>query len=320
MDELQSNEYYYNLRAHFSFHELILKDYEAMTQLQQVVSFNPQQIRDKVVLDIGSGPGVFSILAARAGAKKVYAWEPSIQAQYSEENIKANNFSDVIQVLSGPIDSLEIEPVDVLFTTNIGHGIYLNSLLQEFAYAKEHYLKEGGTILPSELRVSIGTFSPSVLFSNISYWKDVYGFDYTPIEEDQKKLPFLGSMASSRVKTDSYQIYEAPFGSGEHKGIFDREFELHVQSVGQICGFLLWFAMGFTLPSRSIVISTAPEDFDTHWSQVCVPFGEWLDMKIGDTIKGRISMRPAANMKSIAYCVDYTINDGEMRQIRSIFK
>jgi hypothetical protein len=41
----------------------------------QVLSYNRVQLRDKTIIDIGSGTGVFSLLAA----SHVYALEPSVQ-------------------------------------------------------------------------------------------------------------------------------------------------------------------------------------------------------------------------------------------------
>jgi tRNA G37 N-methylase Trm5 len=48
----------------------------------QVPSFNPLQILDRIILDIGSdaGAGLFSLLTVRARARHVDCWELSIQS------------------------------------------------------------------------------------------------------------------------------------------------------------------------------------------------------------------------------------------------
>ena len=57
---------------------------------------NPSLFRDAVVMDVGCGTGILSLLAARAGAKRVFAVEASKIADKAEANIKASGYSDVI--------------------------------------------------------------------------------------------------------------------------------------------------------------------------------------------------------------------------------
>ena len=52
---------------------------------------------DSVVLDLGCGPGYFALLAARLGAKRVYAVEPDPVIQFAREAAIANKLSDQIE-------------------------------------------------------------------------------------------------------------------------------------------------------------------------------------------------------------------------------
>jgi len=57
-----------------------------------------------IVLDVGTGSGILSLLAVRAGAKKVYAVEIADDvAGFARLNIKSNNLSDRIEVISADI-------------------------------------------------------------------------------------------------------------------------------------------------------------------------------------------------------------------------
>lgn len=54
-----------------------------------------------VVLDIGTGSGILALLAARAGAKEVYAVEfDEYVADVASENIKTNNYNNIITVIT----------------------------------------------------------------------------------------------------------------------------------------------------------------------------------------------------------------------------
>lgn len=55
---------------------------------------NAEQLKGKVVLDIGCGTGILSIFAARAGAQHVYAIDNAEIAEYANEIVKRNGFAD----------------------------------------------------------------------------------------------------------------------------------------------------------------------------------------------------------------------------------
>ena len=53
-----------------------------------------------VVADIGTGAGIFSLLACRFGAKRVYAFEPSGVIELAREIAAVNGFADRIEFIS----------------------------------------------------------------------------------------------------------------------------------------------------------------------------------------------------------------------------
>lgn len=56
------------------------------------------------VLDVGTGSGILALLSVRAGAKKVYAVEIAEDvAEFARLNIKSNNLSNKIEVISADI-------------------------------------------------------------------------------------------------------------------------------------------------------------------------------------------------------------------------
>lgn len=60
------------------------------------IDSNPALFRGAIVMDVGCGTGILSLLAARAGAKKVIAVEASKIADKAEAIFQASEYKDVI--------------------------------------------------------------------------------------------------------------------------------------------------------------------------------------------------------------------------------
>jgi len=68
-EEANVDETYFKGYEEMSVHELMLKDKPRNKAYREAIEMS---VKDKVVLDIGTGPAAFlALLAARAGAKKV---------------------------------------------------------------------------------------------------------------------------------------------------------------------------------------------------------------------------------------------------------
>ncbi|HEX6912250.1 MAG TPA: 50S ribosomal protein L11 methyltransferase, partial [Longimicrobium sp.] len=68
-----------------------------------------------VVLDVGAGTGVFSLLACRAGARRVYAVEPADAIHTARELARENGFADRIDFIQGVSTAIGLpEKADVV--------------------------------------------------------------------------------------------------------------------------------------------------------------------------------------------------------------
>ena len=71
-----------------------------------------------VVLDIGAGPGIFTLLACKAGARKVYAVEPDGSIEVAREAVAANGFQDRVEFIQALSTEITLpEQVDVIVAT-----------------------------------------------------------------------------------------------------------------------------------------------------------------------------------------------------------
>src|SRR5215831_18693579 len=97
-----------------------LRDYGTMIADQARTTAYVEALRravrpGDVVLDLGAGTGIFSLLACRFGARRVHACDTNAAVEVARELARSNGFADRIVCHEGPSQLLTLpEPVDVL--------------------------------------------------------------------------------------------------------------------------------------------------------------------------------------------------------------
>ena len=62
---------YFSSYSDLSIHKLMLSDEPRMNAYRSFIESNKHLFVDKIVMDVGAGTGILSLLSARAGAKHV---------------------------------------------------------------------------------------------------------------------------------------------------------------------------------------------------------------------------------------------------------
>ncbi|ONM54450.1 Protein arginine N-methyltransferase 1.1, partial [Zea mays] len=128
----------------------MLKDVVRTKTYQNVITQSSFLIKNKVVLDVGAGTGILSLFCAKAGAKHVYAIECSQMADMAQEIVKSNGYSDVITVIKGKVEEIElpVPKVDVIISEWMGYFLLFENMLNTVLYARDKWLADGGVVLP----------------------------------------------------------------------------------------------------------------------------------------------------------------------------
>lgn len=103
---------------------IFFADTERMEFYYKAVMENKALFEDKIVLDVGCGLGFLSILAAKAGAKKVYAVEASSQVfVLAQLSFAKSGYESVIEAVNKPIEEVVIENryVDIIISEWMGY-------------------------------------------------------------------------------------------------------------------------------------------------------------------------------------------------------
>ena len=102
-----------------------------------------------VVVDLGSGPGFFALIACRAGARRVYAIDLAEIVQFGRGFATANGFSDRIEFLQGDSRHIQLpERADVIVSDIRGALPFSGHSLLSLEDARLRFLAEGGAMIP----------------------------------------------------------------------------------------------------------------------------------------------------------------------------
>jgi predicted RNA methylase len=129
-----------------------------------------QSVRDKVVVDIGTGTGLLSVLAAKAGARKVFAVEiDQGRAEYAR-----NVFAEVgvdVEVVNADFLTTDI-PADIYVSETIGSQIFNENIIA----ISDHARKYGGQFIPGRFEITAVVYENHPIFPLVQSKSDAFEF------------------------------------------------------------------------------------------------------------------------------------------------
>ncbi|KAI4545957.1 hypothetical protein MG293_002512 [Ovis ammon polii] len=297
-EEMTSRDYYFDSYAHFGIHEEMLKDEVRTLTYRNSMYHNKHVFKDKVVLDVGSGTGILSMFAAKAGAKKVFGIECSSISDYSEKIIKANHLDNIITIFKGKVEEVElpVEKVDIIISEWMGYCLFYESMLATVIFARDKWLKPGGLMFPDRAALYVVAIEDRQYKDfKIHWWENVYGFDMTCIRDVAMKEPLVDIVDPKQVVTNACLIKEVDIYTVKTEELsFTSAFCLQVQRNDYVHALVTYFNIEFTKCHKKMGFSTAPDAPYTHWKQTVFYLEDYLTVRRGEEIYGTISMKPNA--------------------------
>lgn len=239
---------------------------------------------DSVVLDLGAGTGILGLMAAQAGARRVYLVEPEPVVLLAREFAAANGLADRVIVMQGRIEEIELpEQVDVIVSVFTGNLLYSEDLLPALFHARDRYLKPGGKLLPHRAELWCAPWHmPSLHDDRIARWS-------TPAMEldvsagRRFAANDLVALSQSEISGCALagglplcQVDLLAATNADCKG----EAEWQTESSGLCHGFLCWIRIGLA----DEWLSTDPQSPELHWMNVLLPVDRPIPLQTGDRL------------------------------------
>lgn len=244
-----------------------------------------------VVADIGTGPGILSLLACRYGAKRVYAFEPSGIIELAREIAAANGFADRIQFISKKsTDSSLPERVNTIVSDVRGILPFFDQSLVSLIDARERFLAPGGRMIPQSDTVWIaGVNAPELHRESLQPWSGrPYGFDMSAAcvrTTNSVGQCFLTS-------TDQLSLEPRCLATLDYAALEQTDLcatvSWTVEHALQVHGVVVWFD---SVLADGVTFSNRPGAPRLIYSQAFFPWPEALEVSPGDTVTVTISAR-----------------------------
>lgn len=318
---------YFSSYDHFGIHEEMLKDQTRTLAYRSAIYQNASMFKDKVVLDVGCGTGILSMFAARSGAKHVIGVDMSNIINMARKIVDLNGFSDKITLIQGKMEEIELPfpKVDIIVSEWMGYFLLYESMLDTVLYARDKYLVPGGLIFPDKATMHIaGIEDGEYKEEKIGFWRDVYGFDYSPFQEIVMSEPLVDVVDQRVVNTSSAKICDLDLYTVKVEDLaFSSTFHIKANRDDQVHALLVWFDIEFSKCDIPVQFSTGPYAKYTHWKQTVFYLTDVLTINAGEQIHGSISSAPNAQNPrdlDIEIGYDFKLNNEKERSASNKLK
>jgi len=238
------------------------------------------------VLEIGTGSGLLSMMAARLGANSVTTCEAEpIIATMAKDIIADNGLSHRITVIAKKSTDVVIgedflQQADILVSEILSSGLLGEFVLSSIEDAKRRLLKPDCKIIPASSSIMIALFGGNDISKNIIV-NDVCGFN---LYKFNNLVPKLQSISRNDLKidmlSDDVEAFHFDFDKPIDVTSESKILRIPVTAPGKCLGFIQWIRLemltGVMFENHPLVKSPA-----SAWTRQVYTLNSPVDLKLG---------------------------------------
>lgn len=241
---------------------------------------------EKSVLEIGTGSGLLSMMAAKLGARAVVTCEAvSLIAETAQKIVEHNKYQDCIRVLSKTSFEIELgkdlpEKADILIHEIFSSELIAEQVLPAIEDAKRRLLKPGARILPAAASIMIALVGGDDVGKHL-YVKDSFGFDLRQFNAiTPRKIPIYREDLNSKLLSDDIEAFRFDFMNESSFPRQDKTLEIISTDEGLCYGVIQWIRMEF---DEQVTFENHPSHNKSvsNWQRTVFCFDEPICLKPG---------------------------------------
>lgn len=246
-----------------------------------------------VVLDIGTGTGIFALLALQFGAARVYAIEPDTAIEVGKLCAKEIPGGERITWIQGLSTEVNLpERVDVVVADLHGVMPFFKGNVESLADARLRHLKPGGRMIPArDVLHAVPAHAPEEYKRVQTPWRENgYGLDLragAPYVFNQWWRARTEPALPEHLLSSPQRWGVLDYASGVNEGM-DTPMDFEIERAGTLHGIYLWFDgdMG-----DGLGYSNAPNLPEMVYGRAFFPFEQPTEVAPGDRLQVQLTLR-----------------------------
>ncbi len=240
-----------------------------------------------VVVDLGAGGGVFSILAARAGARRVYAVEAMPLGSVVADAAARSGVGDVVTFVHGMSRDVTLpERADVIVSDLHGVLPLFRAHLPSIVDARARFLREGGALIPARESLHAALVeAPELYRRHVGVFDDApYGVDMGALRDMAVNRWYAGPGDAMTLVGDPAPIAALDYATIVSPDL-DATVELGAGRAATAHGLTVWFD---SVLAPGVVLSNGPAHEETVFGRAFFPFQRPIDLLEGERTRVRL--------------------------------
>ena len=239
--------------------------------------------KGSIVTEIGTGPGVFAVLACQLGAERVFAIEPAEIIQVAREVAAANGCAGKIEFFEELSHRVTL-PVraDVIFSDLRGILPLLQRHIPAIVDARRRFLAPSGTMIPRR-----DTLWAAIVEAPKPYNDVVDPWDQNPFGQDLGPARQLAPNNAQKVRVSPAQLLTGhelwatlDYASIEHPDVRGN-LEWTVERAGTGHGVVVWFDAELV---EGVGFSNAPGAPETIYGSLFFPWSQSVPLERNQSV------------------------------------
>ncbi len=237
------------------------------------------------VADLGAGTGFLSLLAAQHGASvTAYEQHPGLVG-LARDILRANRAAKakpaIRLVTSFSYAVADPEPADVVIAEVLGNYCLEEHLIETMGDGRR-FLRKGGVMLPSAVRLFVCPVVAAATQRSVDTWQVGFGLDYAAARRVGLSNLFVRTVPAGDLLQAgaAARIHDSAVFPGDGSSRRTGSVEFTLSSAATIHGLACWWEADL---APGITLSTSPLAPPTHWEQIYLPLLKPVAAKRGDT-------------------------------------